>query len=124
MADPVRPFGANEVQRGRRHVGSGEYHRKSLFGSRLGRLDELRPVVPHAVDSRADNPRRQGRFRQRVQKVLDTVLVSQIRIQPFREPVGRDNDRRTVMDVPQGVLRGGGEHGSAEQPPFRIILRQ
>ena len=65
----------------------------SLFGCRLvGGLDELRSVVAHAVHPRADNPGCQGRFRQGVQQVLDVVLVSQVRVQPFREPIPRDDN--------------------------------
>jgi hypothetical protein len=65
----------------------------------LSRFDELRPVVPDAVDSRADYPRCQDGLRQGVQQVLDVVLVGQIRVQPLSEAVSRDDDRGTVVDV-------------------------
>ena len=89
----------------------------------LGRLDELRPVVPDAVHPRADDSWCQDRLRQGVKQVLDVIFVSQVRVQPFSESVARENDRGTVVDVPQDVLGATFQLGGGGVPSTSLASK-
>ncbi len=68
-------------------------------GAFLRWFNKFGSVVAHTVNATTHDPWGQCWFRQGIQQVLNVGLIGQIRVEPFREAIFRNDDRRPVVDV-------------------------